>query len=46
VGYCFSEQQELLRRRVAQFVDKEVVPAAARIDEEGQFPASLFQKTA
>jgi butyryl-CoA dehydrogenase len=46
VGYCLSEQQELLRRSVAGFVDKEVVPAAARIDEEGQFPASLFQKVA
>ena len=46
MGHCFSEQQELLRRSVAEFVDKEVVSAAARIDEEGQFPASLFQKAA
>jgi alkylation response protein AidB-like acyl-CoA dehydrogenase len=42
----FSEEQELLRRSVADFVDSEVVPAAARIDEEGQFPHSLFQKSA
>ena len=44
--YCFSEQQELLRRSVAEFVDKEVEPAAARIDEEGQFPRELFDKVA
>jgi alkylation response protein AidB-like acyl-CoA dehydrogenase len=43
---CFSEEQELLRRSVADFVDREVAPAAARIDEEGQFPRSLFQQAA
>jgi len=46
VDLSFSEEQELLRRSVADFVDREVVPAAARIDEEGQFPWPLFQKTA
>jgi butyryl-CoA dehydrogenase len=46
VDFSFSEEQELLRRSVADFVDGEVVPAAARIDEEGQFPNWLFQKTA
>jgi butyryl-CoA dehydrogenase len=46
VDFSFSEQQELLRRSIAGFVDQEVVPAAARIDEEGQFPAALFQKAA
>jgi alkylation response protein AidB-like acyl-CoA dehydrogenase len=43
---CFSEEQELLRRSVADFVDREVAPAAARIDEEGRFPRSLFQQAA
>jgi butyryl-CoA dehydrogenase len=46
VDFSFSEQQELLRRSIAEFVDQEVVPAAARIDEEGQFPEALFQKAA
>jgi butyryl-CoA dehydrogenase len=46
VDFSFSEEQELLRRSVADFVDGEVVPVAARIDEEGQFPNWLFQKTA
>ena len=39
-----SEEQELFRRSVAEFVDKEVIPVAAPIDEEGQFPTELFQK--
>jgi len=42
--FQLSEGQELFRRSVAEFVDKEVVPVAARIDEEGQFPTELFQK--
>jgi alkylation response protein AidB-like acyl-CoA dehydrogenase len=46
VDFSFSEEQELLRRSVADFVDREVVPLAARIDEEGWFSDSLFQKTA
>jgi alkylation response protein AidB-like acyl-CoA dehydrogenase len=46
VDFSFNEQQELRRRSVADFVDREVAPAAAQIDEEGQFPASLFQKAA
>jgi len=46
LSYYLSEQHELLRQSVAGFVDQEVVPAAARIDEEGQFPASLLQKVA
>jgi alkylation response protein AidB-like acyl-CoA dehydrogenase len=44
--FSLSEQQELLRRSVADFVDKEVVPAAAQIDEEGRFPRELFDKAA
>jgi alkylation response protein AidB-like acyl-CoA dehydrogenase len=46
VGYWLSDQQELLRQSIAGFVDKEVVPVAARIDEEAHFPVSLFQKVA
>lgn len=44
MDFQFSEEQELFRRSVAEFVDKEVVPIAARIDEEGQFPTALFKK--
>jgi len=37
MDFQLSEAQELFRRSVAEFVDKEVVPVVARIDEEGQF---------
>ena len=44
MDFQFSEEQELFRRSVAEFVDKEVVPVAAKLDEEGQFPTGLFKK--
>jgi alkylation response protein AidB-like acyl-CoA dehydrogenase len=44
MNFQFSEEQQLFRRSVAEFVDKEIVPVAAKIDEEGQFPTELFQK--
>jgi alkylation response protein AidB-like acyl-CoA dehydrogenase len=44
MNFQLSEEQELFRRSVAEFVDKEVVPVAAKVDEEGQFPTELFKK--
>jgi alkylation response protein AidB-like acyl-CoA dehydrogenase len=44
MNFQLSEEQQLFRRSVAEFVDKEIVPVAAQIDEEGQFPTELFQK--
>jgi alkylation response protein AidB-like acyl-CoA dehydrogenase len=44
MNFQLNEEQELFRRSVAEFVDKEVVPVAAKIDEEGQFPTELFQE--
>jgi alkylation response protein AidB-like acyl-CoA dehydrogenase len=44
MNFQFSEEQELFRRSVAEFVDKEVIPVAAKVDEEGQFPTELFKK--
>ena len=40
----FTEEQEEFRRAVARFVDAEVVPAAASIDERGEFPRELFTR--
>ena len=37
MDFQLDEEQELFRRSVAEFVDREVVPVAARIVEEGQF---------
>jgi butyryl-CoA dehydrogenase len=44
MDFHLNEEQELFRRSLTQFVDKEIVPVAARIDEEGQFPKELFKK--
>ena len=38
MDFQLNEAQELFRRSVAEFVDEEVVPVVARMDEEGQFP--------
>jgi alkylation response protein AidB-like acyl-CoA dehydrogenase len=40
----FSDEQESFRRAVARWVDAEVVPAAADLDERAEFPAKLFRR--
>lgn len=44
MGFRFTEEQELLWSSAADFVDNEVIPSAAQIDEEGRFPGQLFRK--
>jgi len=41
---AFSDEQERFRRAVARFVDAEVAPAAAAIDERAEFPRELFKR--
>jgi len=41
---AFSDEQEGFRRAVARFVDAEVVPAAAALDERAEFPRELFTR--
>lgn len=41
-----SEQQELLRKVVRDFVDNEIAPIAQKIDEEDTCPIDLFKKMA
>lgn len=40
----FSPEQEEFRRSVARFVDAEVAPVAAALDEAAEFPRSLFKR--
>lgn len=40
----FTPEQEEFRRTVARFVDAEVAPDAAALDERGEFPRTLFQR--
>ncbi len=40
----FTQQQEMLRKAVREFVEKEVKPVAARLDAESRFPMDIFVK--
>ena len=40
----FTQKQELMRRAVREFVEKEVKPVAARLDAECHFPDEIFRK--
>ena len=46
MDFRFTEEQELFRRTVADFVDREVVPVAQELDEREEFPWALFRKVA
>lgn len=39
VDFRLTEEQEFLESSMASFVDREVIRAAAGIDEEGRFPS-------
>ncbi len=41
-----SNAELLIRKNMARFVDKEVIPRAKEIDEKGAFPMDLFQQMA
>lgn len=38
-----SNVEQLIRKTMASFVDKELVPKAKEIDERGEFPMDIFQ---
>ncbi len=40
----FSEEHEIFRRTVKQFVEKEIRPYATSWDEQGHFPVELFRR--
>ncbi len=44
MDYSLTDEQEHFRRSVHDFVDREVAPAAAELDERGDFPLALFRK--
>ena len=41
-----SDAEILIRKNMARFVDKEVIPRAKEIDEKGEFPRDLFKQMA
>ncbi len=44
MDFSFTEEQELFRKSVHDFVEKEVRPVAREIDERGEFPLALFRR--
>jgi alkylation response protein AidB-like acyl-CoA dehydrogenase len=44
ISFAFTEEQEMIRSMVREFVDKEVKPVAAKIDKEGFIPPALIDR--
>lgn len=44
MDFSLSEEHNLFRSAVANFVDREVVPAAAELDTRAEFPEALFNR--
>jgi butyryl-CoA dehydrogenase len=46
MDFSLSEDQKMLRAAVREFAEKEVEPVAAKVDEDGIFPATAVKKAA
>jgi alkylation response protein AidB-like acyl-CoA dehydrogenase len=46
MDFRLTEEQAMFRQIVADFVDREVIPVAAELDEREEFPWELFRKIA
>jgi alkylation response protein AidB-like acyl-CoA dehydrogenase len=46
MNFSLSEQQLEIKKRAAEFADREVAPYAAELDREDRFPAETFKKLA
>lgn len=46
MDFRLTEEQELFRSTVADFVEREVIPVAAEMDEREEFPWRLFRRAA
>ncbi len=44
MDFALTEEQELFRKAVHDFVEKEVRPIAREMDEHGEFPLALFKR--
>ncbi len=42
--FDLTREQELIRRTVREFAEKEIAPRARYVDETGEFPAETFEK--
>jgi len=46
MDFCLTEEQAMFQAMVRDFATNVVKPEAAKIDEEGRFPAEIFKKAA
>ncbi len=46
MDFQLSEEQEMFRQTVADFVNKEIIPVADQLDEKEEFPWEIFNKIA
>src|SRR5579875_623504 len=46
MNFEFTEEQEMLRKMVRSFVDKEIIPYMKEWDEKGGFDPKLFKRLA
>jgi butyryl-CoA dehydrogenase len=46
VDFNLTPEQELLRKIVREFAEKELMPKAAQLDESGEFPREIIKKIA
>jgi alkylation response protein AidB-like acyl-CoA dehydrogenase len=46
MNFELSKEQQEIKERAAEFVDREVAPYAAELDREDRFPAETFEKLA
>ena len=44
MNFALAEEQERFRKSVRDFVEREVAPVAAQLDERGEFPMALFRR--
>ena len=46
MDFELTEEQKMLKETVTRFVDRDIIPLAAEIDEEERFPEENFKAMA
>ena len=46
MDFGFTPEQEMLRKAMREFAEKELIPKAQQLDESGEFPREIIQKIA
>jgi len=46
MDFSFTQEQEMLRKAMQEFAEKELLPRALQLDESGEFPRDIIKKIA